>query len=157
MPAARNPNQINIVIAVDVIRALSEKTLKDNLYMMDNNPFNNGQQSTGQGTDYLTTSCMPGQVIQWVIQAIDLQTPVSIKSIRFLSGDEDQGAEKHLDNAEEDCISRRPELKVWTGVVPETLVSSQPYLYQLELQMGDGQNAIMSVNTASLKRILQPI
>jgi hypothetical protein len=153
MPAARNPNQINIVIAVDVIQALSEQTLEDNLYMMDNNPFKNGQQSTGQGTDYLTTSCVPGQVIQWVIHAIDLQTPVSIKSIGFLLGDECIAEQHQSHDIAGDNVSSRPDLKVWTGIVPHTMVVGQPYLYRLELQMGYGQNAIIAINTASLKRV----
>ncbi len=148
MVAARNPNQINVNVAVDVIRALSDETLEDNLYMMDNNPFGPGFESTGQGTDYLTTSCVPGQVIQWVIHAIDLQTPVSIKSIRFIGDGEEQG---HSSAAQES--SSRPDLKVWTGIVPDYMVPGQPYRYQLELQMGDGQNSIMTTDTAALKRV----
>ena len=149
MVAPRNPNQINVNIAVDVIRALSEESLKDNLYMMDNNPFSDGLQSSGQGTDYLTTSCTPGQVIKWVVHAIDLQTPVSIRNIEFIvEGDHEQpgghGVEEH---------SNRPDLKIWTGIVPSTMVVGQPYRYRVELQMGDGQNSVMSVDSAALKRI----
>ncbi len=148
MAAASNPNQINVVIAVDVIRALSDSSLKDNIYLMDNNPFEDGQASTGQGTDYLTTSCLPGQVIQWTIHAIDLQTPVSIKSIHFIN-EEDSDVEV-VDHNEHEA---RPDLKVWVGVVPNHMNVGQPYRYKLVLQMGSGENSIMSIDSTALKRI----
>jgi hypothetical protein len=74
----------NINIAVDVVAALSDKSLKGNVFLMDNGSF----ESTNQGTDYLTTLCIPGQLIRWTVYAIDLQTPVAIKNISFLSNTE---------------------------------------------------------------------
>ncbi len=74
----------NINIAVDVVAALSDKSLKGNVFLMDNGSF----ESTNQGTDHLTTLCIPGQLIRWTVYAIDLQTPVAIKNITFLSNTE---------------------------------------------------------------------
>lgn len=146
MVAPRNPNQINIVIAVDVIRALSDKTLEDNIYIMDNSPFVGHKASTGQGSDYLTTSCMPGQVIQWIVHAIDLQTPISISNIIFI----DDNKEDEHPNTEEH--NNRPDLNVWTGIVPMTMIPNQNYHYRLKLQMGDGENSIYYIDTPALKQ-----
>ncbi|NRB39909.1 MAG: hypothetical protein HRU20_15815 [Pseudomonadales bacterium] len=147
MVAPSNPNQINIVISVDVLRALSEETLKGSLHMMDNNPFGIGKESIGQGTDYLTTSCVPGQVLHWQIFAVDVQTPVSIKKITFLH--DGREPEPHA----VDSSNSRPDLKVWTGTVPQGMILNQLYHYKLEVQMGKGPNSIMYTDTAALKRV----
>ncbi|MFE0682354.1 hypothetical protein ACFW17_16265 [Streptomyces sp. NPDC058961] len=74
-----NP-KVSIVVVVDVIGALSDGTLRNgNLCMIDD-----GEQSTGQGTPELCTVVQPGQVVTWSALAVDLQTPVEIKSITFL-------------------------------------------------------------------------
>jgi hypothetical protein len=71
----------NINIAVDVVAALSNKSLKGNVFLMDNGCF----ESENQGTDSLATFCIPGQLIRWTVYAVDLQTPVAIKNITFLT------------------------------------------------------------------------
>ncbi|MDO9105753.1 MAG: hypothetical protein Q7U57_12440 [Methylovulum sp.] len=136
--------QININIAVDVIGALSDQTLHNHLFMMDNSVFN----STGQGTDGLSTLCRPGQVIQWVAYAIDLQTPVSIKNISFIGADNKHDIENDIDP-----ISGNPDLNAWTGIVPWYMELGMPYKYKLALQMGEGANSILYADTASLMRV----
>ncbi|OON80071.1 hypothetical protein [Streptomyces tsukubensis] len=77
-------DKVNIVVVVDVIGALSDDTLLNgNLCLIDDG----SDQSTGQGTPELCTAVEPGQTVQWSALAVDLQTPVEIKSITFL-GDE---------------------------------------------------------------------
>jgi hypothetical protein len=71
--------KINIVLAVDVIAALSNRSLEGSLYMMDDGPL----PGEHQGTSHLTTCCWPGWEITWTAHQVDLQTPVAIKSIRF--------------------------------------------------------------------------
>ncbi|MFF3156551.1 hypothetical protein [Streptomyces sp. NPDC057910] len=81
-----NP-KVSIVVVVDVIGALSDGTLRNgNLCMIDD-----GEQSTGQGTPELCTVVQPGQVVTWSALAVDLQTPVEIKSITFLDPDAEAG------------------------------------------------------------------
>jgi hypothetical protein len=95
-------NTTNINIAVDVVAALSNKSLKGNIFLMDDGSF----ESENQGTDHLTTLCIPGQLIRWTVYAVDLQTPVAIKNITFLSNEgylneqveEAIPIKKHLDN-----------------------------------------------------------
>ena len=142
-------NEINIVIAVDVIAALSGRTLlNSNLCMMDDSPL----QSTGQGTPNLCTVCYPGQTIKWTVYAIDLQTPVAIKSISFIKSEETGASSEQAAPANEDD-SDRLDLEVWSGIVPCTLVPGVEYRYRLELQMYEGVNSIMSIDTPSLKRV----
>jgi len=139
--------KINIITAVDVIAALSDGTLKDNIYMMDNSPM----ESTDQGTPNLTTLCYAGQSIQWLIYAIDVQTPVMIKSITF-TGTNNNPTVK---NKTESTVT--PEYKldqnVWTGYVPYCMAAGLSYNYRLELQMGEGKRSLMYMDGPSLKRI----
>lgn len=175
-------NQININIAVDVVRALSEKSLCNSIYVMDDSPFG----SPGKGTGELSTRCMPGQTIHWVIYAIDLQTPVAIKSISFLLPDElsdtSPAREAHLYGklADEqltltepcatepldkepsevqspDCASvENLELKTWTGIVPG-LMPGRKYYYRLELQMGNGKDSRIYIDSLSLQTACFPL
>lgn len=61
-----NSVQLNIVTFVDVQKALTLKTLDGCVYMMDNSPM-----STEQGTPGLQTTCKQGQVLNWIIYAMD--------------------------------------------------------------------------------------
>ncbi|WP_141753834.1 hypothetical protein [Streptomyces luteocolor] len=82
-------SQVNIIAVVDVIGALSIKSLLEgNLCMVDDGAFN----STHQGTPNLITVVKPGQVVSWTALAVDLQTPVEIKNISFTPGNGQLGA-----------------------------------------------------------------
>jgi hypothetical protein len=124
---------VNIVVTVDVIRALSEKTLANSIYLMDDSSL----YSTGKGTPGLITRCVAGQVIKWTCYALDLQTPLSINSIAFLP----LPAVPPAGN---------PDLLEWSGTVPGYLVPGLPYYYRLELKMGEGVNSTMHIDTAAI-------
>jgi hypothetical protein len=132
--------KININIAVDVAKALSDKSLEGNIYLVDNSPF----LSENQGTGYLCTLCMSGQTIHWVSYPIDLQTPLVIKRISFLP--EEGCCETDLDQC---YICDDPDFKTWTGIIP-VMIPGRKYRYRLVLQMGYGKNSIMSIDTPSL-------
>lgn len=140
-------SKINIVTVVDVIGALSERRLENKFWMMDNSVF----ESQNQGTHSLCTYCQPGQLINWVIYGLDVQTPVAIKKISFLCGDEDQVETDELKNVEEPGIEINPYLNVWSGFVPSYLIPGTEYRYRLEVQMSKGVNSVMSIDTPSLK------
>lgn len=127
-------DKITVNIAVDVIKALSEKSLDNSLYMMDDSPWG----SCSQGTPQLCTSCMPGQTIHWAVYPLDLQTSVAIRGISFRTC----GGECELPE-------ENPGLKTWTGVVP-CMEKGHRYVYRLTLQMGHGVHGVMSVDTPSL-------
>jgi hypothetical protein len=132
--------QININIAVDVIKALSDKTLEENIVMMDDSRMG----STGQGTPMLATCCKPGQAIRWVVYAVDLQTSVSIKRISFYGSDQ-----QHSPAAASGIQEVNPDAKEWTGIVP-CMERGRPHRYRLELQMGKGEYSVMAIETPSI-------
>ena len=86
---------ININIAVDVVAALSDKSLEGHIYVMDDSTL----ESENQGTENLITSCIPGQLIRWKATAIDLQTPLSIKKITFLNHEDNLNSLQEQYNA----------------------------------------------------------
>lgn len=136
-------HQININIAVDVVKALSDKSLKNNIYLMDNSPF----ASINQGTEDLCTFCTPGQTVHWVIYPIDLQTPVVIKQISFIP--EEENFEANDSDQLKNDIPDDPEFKTWSGILP-LMKTGHKYRYRLVLQMGNGKNSTMSIDTPSL-------
>ncbi|MEV8321210.1 hypothetical protein AB0Q95_44385 [Streptomyces sp. NPDC059900] len=160
--------QVNIIAVVDVIGALSGSTLLGgNLCMMDDGEHN----SAHQGTPDLCTVVQPGQVVSWTALAVDLQTPVEIKNISFVPADnghsrgqsqgqaqgqtpgQAQGQSKgHAQGRSggEHSEGDKLDLDVWTGVVPNWLQPGVAYQYRLELQMYEGANSVMHVDTPAL-------
>ena len=136
--------QVNIAVVVDVIGALSDKSLGNgNLCMVDDGPF----ESTGQGTVELCTTVAPGQTVQWYALAVDLQTPVEIKSIRFLGPDgEAHDGGDSIHGSDGDHL----DLDAWTGVVPPFMQRGVPHKYQLELQMYEGDHSVLRVDSPAL-------
>lgn len=160
--------QVNIIAVVDVIGALSVKTLLDgNLCMVDDGAFD----SAHQGTADLVTVVKPGQVVSWTALALDLQTPVEIKNISFAPANGHNGAtasgpamsppgahrttnggaqgQAHGQGHEE-SEGDKLDLDVWTGVVPHWMTPGVPYQYRLELQMYEGSNSVMSIDSTAL-------
>lgn len=192
-------SQVNIIAVVDVIGALSIKSLSDgNLCMVDDSAFD----STHQGTPNLVTVVKPGQVVSWTALAVDLQTPVEIKSISFAPAEGRQGQQgyagqqgqqghvppggpavatatpsapgmgtavpgptgaqapqapqtqqtpqPHQPHASQESDGDKLDLDVWTGVVPHWMTPGVPYQYRLELQMYEGANSVMTIDSPAL-------
>ncbi|MFE4519742.1 hypothetical protein ACFRMQ_36860 [Kitasatospora sp. NPDC056783] len=168
--------QVNIAVVVDVIGALSDKSLLNgNLCLIDDGSFD----SKGQGTPELVTVVAPGQVVQWSALAVDLQTPVEIRSISFLpagggvaapeygvdhgpagapAGDGAEGVPGGVPGGGADGAapagqrleSGQLDLNVWSGVVPPYLAPGVPYRYRLELQMYEGDHSVLHVDSPAL-------
>jgi hypothetical protein len=161
--------QVNIIAMVDVIGALSDRSLHNgNLSMVDNGDY----QSRAQGTPDLVTVVRPGQVVQWTVVAIDLQTPVEIKNITFLGSDgqvtsaeatpgstHQQGgagrparrpqSHDEAPDIEEEGEGDKLDLDVWTGIVPQ-LPPGVTHKYRLELQMYEGEFSTLYVDSPAL-------
>ncbi|KZL50555.1 MULTISPECIES: hypothetical protein [Cyanophyceae] len=141
-------SKISIFSVVDVIESLSGGTLLNgNLCMMDNSPAG----SLNQGTPNLVTLCSPGETIHWTILALDLQTPVAIRKITFLN--QDGTSAEPLPEDPTKLESDKLHLNVWAGIVPYYLVPGGEYRYRFELQMYEGKNCLMYVDTPALKII----
>lgn len=147
--------KVNIVVLVDVIGALSEGTLHNgNLIMVDDGAL----RGTGQGTTDLCTVVSPGQVVGWSVLAVDLQTPVEIRSITFLGPEAAAGAEPTgdagagvADGTDSDSADgEKLDLDDWTAVVPDYMVPGVPYRYRLELRMHEGPHSLLHLITPAL-------
>lgn len=139
-------SKVNIFMVVDVIEALSGGTLLNgNLGMMDDSPLG----SANQGTASLCTLCSPGQTISWTILALDLQTPVAIRNITFLNPDGSGPPAPPADGT--GLESDNLHYNVWEGKVPHHMRPGMDYKYRLELQMYEGKNCLLYVDTPALK------
>jgi hypothetical protein len=133
--------KVNILVVVDVIGALSDGTLHNgNLSMVDDSPYG----SAGQGTPDLSTVCHRGQLVQWSVVALDVQTPVEIRSITFPGS-------SHVDGSAPDTAAL--DLNTWSGVVPPYLVPGGSYPYRLELQMYEGDGGTFAIESPALSCI----
>jgi len=142
--------QVNICVVVDVIGALSDQTLAGNLCLVDDGAFH----SSGQGTPQLCTIVVPGQVVKWTAVAVDVQTPVEIRAITFLGSD--VAAADGEDSAPAqvpDPDDGRLDLADWSGVVPAFLPHAAPQRYRLELQMCDGEDSVLHIDSPALMRL----
>jgi hypothetical protein len=136
--------KVNILVVVDVVGALSEGTLHDgNLSMVDDSPYG----STGQGTPDLSTVCHRGQLVEWSVVAVDVQTPVEIRGIRFITPGGDGDRPQPNDHAQNTSTLA---LNTWTGVVPPFVVPGMSYPYRLELQMYEGEGGTLSIDSPAL-------
>lgn len=147
-----NP-KVNIIALVDVIGALSDSRLdQGHLCLVDDS----AQESTGQGSAQLCTHVQPGQVVEWTALAVDVQTPLVIKSIAFLAPDgrpvpaPPVPAAPDADGSGADNGQENPDALVWSGVVPATLMPGVPYRYRLELELGQGRESVLSTEKPAL-------
>jgi hypothetical protein len=146
-------SKVNIMIVVNVIGALSDKTLGNkNLIMMDNSVW----PSLAQGTANLCTLVQYGQQLNWNVVAVDLQTPVAIHNIQFFPA----GKEGLLRGAEATELTDvlvdgndKSHLKVWSGVVPPWMARGIDHRYRLTIKMSEGINSLMYIDTPSLRCI----
>ncbi|WP_157252707.1 hypothetical protein [Nonomuraea typhae] len=137
---------VNIIALVDVIGALSDRSLLNgNLSLIDDGTF----ESRAQGTPELCTIVTPGQVVQWTVLAVDLQTPVEIKNITFLG----PGGQPIGPDDGQNGESEKLDLDIWSGVVPSYMQPGVAYRYRLEFQMYEGPYSALHVDTPSLMRV----
>lgn len=141
--------QINILSVVDVIGALSTGTLRHSLFIVDNHPANckppldahplGSRQSqticsSGQGSQSLITHVTYGQVLNWQVASIDLQTDVQIKKITFFRNGEEITAK------DTPCVLLgrygAPSGEYWAGAVNvPTKIEAGDYQYKIEFSL----------------------
>ena len=145
--------KIIIVVAVDTVAALSDQSLDDNLFLTDDGDF----ESDGKGTALLVTKCYPGQLIKWNIYPVDLQTPAAIKKITFLPPGENPAPAKtsSVDQALDGDVREfdNPNVNSWSGYAPGAMIPGLAYNYRLEIQIGEGKDSSLHIDTPALQRI----
>ncbi|MDX6741291.1 hypothetical protein [Actinocorallia sp. A-T 12471] len=174
--------KVNIVVMVDAVGALSDRTLhQGNLALVDDSPYG----SRNPGTPELVTTVLPGQVVQWTAIHVDVQTPVEIHQITFLGPGEPEhappvtrpdpgyaavpayAAASGVLLAEPETASQTAappsalasnglenhDLLVWEGIVPFTMAPGVPYRYRLSIKIHEGPNSLLHVDTPALLRV----
>lgn len=164
-------DRISIVVMVDAVGALSERTLHNgNLSLVDDSSGG----SRHQGTPDLVTVVTPGQVVQWTPIHVDVQTPVEIKAIEFLSGaavpaPAGQAVPAHpVEPSTVPAAGAAPgagadatdsdghenyDLLVWEGVVPYAMTPGVPYRYRISLKLHEGPNSVLHIDSPALLRV----
>jgi hypothetical protein len=112
-----------------------------------------------------------GQTVEWSALAVDVQTPLVIKSITFLTPDGANPAAASADAVAAAARAtapagaaaaaapaatddqRNPDAQVWSGVVPFTMTPLVPYRYRLELQMDQGEQSVLTIDAPALMRL----
>lgn len=172
--------KVSIVVMVDAVGALSDRTLNEgNLSLVDDG----GLGSRHQGTTDLVTAVVPGQVVQWTAIHVDVQTPVEIQNIEFLSAAPAPAAPPHVpaETVADPGYAAQPvygtpapaasahpgtaptaiasngfenhDLLVWEGIVPATMAPGVPYHYRLSIKMHEGPESVLYVDSPALLRV----
>lgn len=119
--------QINIMALVDVIGALSAGTLTGNIFITDNGSLG----ACGKGTGTLLSVVTLGQVINWHVVPVDVQTDVAIEKIDFY-----RNGTRTAKNTP--CAQLRkygaPSGDYWAGIV-NPAAKSGLYQYRIALNM----------------------
>ncbi|MFI6507116.1 hypothetical protein ACIBCT_05885 [Streptosporangium sp. NPDC050855] len=172
-------HRISIVVMVDAVGALSDRTLHNgNLSLVDDGSAG----SKNQGTPDLVTVVSPGQVVQWTPIHVDVQTPVEIQAIEFLSGATVRapadravaprpagsptaaaaGAAHGTGAVASGAVSgagvdatgsngrENYDLLVWEGIVPHDMTPGVPYRYRLSLRLHEGPNSVLHIDSPAL-------
>ncbi|WP_326639715.1 hypothetical protein OG884_34030 [Streptosporangium sp. NBC_01755] len=172
-------DKISIVVMVDAVGALSDRTLHNgNLSLIDDSEAG----SKHQGTPDLVTVVVPGQVVHWTPIHVDVQTPVEIQAIEFLAGatvppPADQTVPYPADqtvppypvepstvpapdavpgtgaDAMDSNGHENHDLLVWEGVVPYDMTPGVPYRYRLTLKLHEGPNSVLHIDSPALLRV----
>jgi len=71
---------ITIISTIDVVSALSDGSLDNNIYLLDNNK---AKGSTGEGTGALRSMVQPGDVLVWTVMPIEPEIYVSITDVQI--------------------------------------------------------------------------
>jgi hypothetical protein len=139
-----NSVQLNIVTFVNVARALATKSLDSTSFMYDNS-----LASDNQGTTRLRTTCKQGQVLNWIILALDSAQRADktwppmpkINNTVFLNRDRSGVAEDLVctefgiyGGPDEQRSQWTPVYYYWAGTVIPTLTPGvYPYRFVVEL------------------------
>lgn len=157
-----NSTQLNIVSFINVKKANDTQSLKNNIFITDNNI-----ESIGRGTDSLQTRCKQGQTLNWIIYAMDSQKrpdgtwpPMAkINNIVFL--DENGNDVELVKSCSELKIYGGPDkirsnftpvYYYWAGVL-KTEIPPGIYKYRLIIELDTeipGQKNYMNLDTLSL-------
>jgi hypothetical protein len=115
------PRVITVFGIVDIAQALADDTLTGNLYFLDNNK-DLGSQFLG--TDHLRTALRPGDLIQWLVYGLQVETVADIVSIA--------GPAAVIANPT--SIAVAPGIAIWVGKIAPTANGIYQYSVVLSVE-----------------------
>lgn len=124
-----SPRVITILGIIDITQSLADREVSKNIYWIDNNRLLGSQN---EGTDTLVTSVKNGDIINWIITGLEVETMVSIYDIK--------GSAVPITSAALDPTSP---FGSWKGVVNAD--HSGSYLYNITLLV---ENMVLPMTTA---------
>lgn len=127
---------ISIVCVIDVVGALANNTLSENIYLVDNNKING---STQEGTEFLKTMVQEGDDIVWVIQPLECEAHASIENV--LIDNDYCTPEKKYYQGTDVCY--------WTGKIKKG-INIDEIPYSLQLKVGSRVDLMASNSTPKL-------
>jgi hypothetical protein len=160
---------LNIQVFVDVVALLSGAPTTKAVHMFDDG----GLGSARQGTPDLVTAVLPGQLVRWTVNAVDVQTQVWLKDVVFGPvpaapepvADETAAADADAaqDDAEDGVVmplvqAQAPAIPVWgkrfEGYVPFAILPDLPHVYHLKLAFASGTGPTVTVDGPALRFVI---
>jgi hypothetical protein len=138
----RNSIQVNILVVVDVARAIAGGGLEDAVMLVDNSVDRGGRPSRGRGTSGLATQAQTGMVLNWIVYPVGPfgdPVPATIDAITFA-----QPVCFQLQSYGAIDIARSPNYiagltpayDYWAGLVLPGL-AERSYPYDITLRLGE--------------------
>lgn len=159
---------INIQMFVDAVALLSGAPQSQAVHMFDDSRIGHEDQ----GAPSLVSSVLPGQLVRWTVNPIDVQTQVWIKSIAFgpaTTAPENEEAGDDTSNAvakDEHAVAMQSvnepfgvpramaPAPVWSqrfeGYVPCEILPDVPHPYRVDLCFASGGGAAITIEGSAL-------
>lgn len=136
--------QLNIVIVVDVNKALTTNNISNSIYMVDNS-----LNSSNKGTSSLSTNVSEGQVINWIIYPMNTSSySARVNKISFI--DEDVCIKLNTYGEKIGNFDSAPTYNYWAGMVNIDL-EKRKYSYKLQLELSNQfERKMLEIDSASL-------
>lgn len=121
--------KLNIQVFIDVIAVLTGGPVEKSVFIYDDSPSG----SSGKGTHKAVSTVYPGQLIQWNLYPLDVQTPVWLGGITF-GPHKTEGTKTNVSRGV--IGDRTPWLHSWSGYAPLYMWPNCGYPYTFHLQFG---------------------
>lgn len=165
---------LNIQVFVDVIALLSGAPSNKAVHMFDDG----GMGSEGQGTHALISAVLPGQLVRWTVNALDVQTQVWLKDVTFGPATEstvsdEAEAQSTTDEPEADAGQQTSEapnpwqesaagpVAIWgkrfEGYIPFEILPELPHVYHFKLAFAEGNGPAVTVDGPALRFALPQV
>jgi hypothetical protein len=165
---------LNIQVFVDVIALLSGAPLNKAVHMFDDGAMG----SEGQGTHMLVSAVLPGQLVRWTVNAVDVQTQVWLKDVTFGPAAERTVSElaevqSNKDEPDTDTGQQKSEapnpwpeasagpVPIWgkrfEGYIPFEILPELPHVYHLKLAFAQGKGPTVTVEGPALRFALPQV